>query len=222
MRYLLAPGVSFCRVGDRLLFLDVEHDKYLCLSTAAEHSVTRLVEGGTLRDDDHDALNRLEQQGLLRRGDASSGPLPCPAAPETVGSLLDVELPSATLPMLASAALQLACVSLLLKTRGLAALLAGTAKSKRRAARQSAPEAKALASVAAAFDQLSLHATAHDRCLVRSVAIARHLIRTGGRPDLVIGVKLQPFKAHCWVQHDTWLVNDRTDVVRAFTPILIV
>ncbi|RYM07421.1 lasso peptide biosynthesis B2 protein [Sphingobium cupriresistens] len=41
------------------------------------------------------------------------------------------------------------------------------------------------------------------------------------RPDVVLGVQLGPFSAHCWVQHEDRLVNDRVDMVRTFTPILV-
>jgi hypothetical protein len=38
----------------------------------------------------------------------------------------------------------------------------------------------------------------------------------------VIGVKLRPFAAHSWVQSGPWLVNDRIDMIRAYTPIMAV
>jgi hypothetical protein len=47
------------------------------------------------------------------------------------------------------------------------------------------------------------------------------MIAKGIRPDVVLGVQLGPFSAHCWVQHEDRLVNDRVDMVRTFTPILV-
>jgi hypothetical protein len=47
-------------------------------------------------------------------------------------------------------------------------------------------------------------------------------MRLRGRADLVIGVKLAPFRAHAWVQWRDLLVNEQADVTRLFTPILVV
>lgn len=219
MPYSLSPGISFCHVGDRLLFLDVGQDRYFCLSSVGERSFRHLI-SDTLLADDQRALDRLADQGLLRRS-GDGPPQPCPDAPVLAGSLLESDLPKAPIRLIAGAAVRLVSVSLVLRIRGFAHLLDRVTESKRLASGQGTPPALSVVCVAAAFDQLAIHTATHDRCLVRSVAIARRLIRIGARPDLVIGVKLQPFKAHCWVQQDGWLVNDRLDVIRPFTPILI-
>ena len=39
---------------------------------------------------------------------------------------------------------------------------------------------------------------------------------------LVFAVMTRPFAAHCWVQLDETVLNDRLDHVRKFTPILVV
>ena len=61
-----------------------------------------------------------------------------------------------------------------------------------------------------------------DNCLSQSVAIAGRLLHRNVRATLIIGVRLGPFNAHCWVQRDDRLVNDRFDMVRMFTPILAI
>ena len=47
MGFTLRNGISFCRVGDRIIFLDIVTDRYFCLSPEAEHSFRALAEDGT-------------------------------------------------------------------------------------------------------------------------------------------------------------------------------
>jgi hypothetical protein len=77
-----------------------------------------------------------------------------------------------------------------------------------------------LAEVAAAFRLSRLIASPLDRCLPRSLAAAHGLLDRDIVPELVFGVRLQPFAAHCWVRHGQVLVNESLDQVRNFTPIL--
>jgi hypothetical protein len=62
MGFTLRNGISFCRVGDRIIFLDIEADRYFCLSRSAEHSFRALADGATPPPDD------AHVQGLLARG----------------------------------------------------------------------------------------------------------------------------------------------------------
>jgi hypothetical protein len=38
---------------------------------------------------------------------------------------------------------------------------------------------------------------------------------------VVIGVRMHPFMAHCWVQRDEVVLSDDLDSVATYTPILI-
>lgn len=221
MGHALRSGVSFCRVAGRLMFLDAPNDRYFCLSPVAEESFRRLAEGREMDADQRRALNRLEIDGLLEPCPGSVRPLACAARPPADESLLDLDRERASLWQLAAAGFHLATVPAALRLRGFGAVIARTRrlKARPRSAGISFDQAR---HVACAFERTSDLVTAHDRCLARSIAIARRLLALGGRPDLIIGVKLQPFRAHCWVQLDRWLVNDRAEIVRDFTPILIV
>lgn len=59
-------------------------------------------------------------------------------------------------------------------------------------------------------------------CLVDSLALLRLLGPTGHAAMLVFGVKLHPFAAHCWVQSDDLVLNDRLDNVAAFSPVRVI
>lgn len=59
-------------------------------------------------------------------------------------------------------------------------------------------------------------------CLVDSLALLRLLGPTRHAAMLVFGVKLHPFAAHCWVQSDDLVLNDRLDNVAAFSPVRVI
>lgn len=76
------------------------------------------------------------------------------------------------------------------------------------------------AAVAASFASLRLWSS-HDRCLPRSLALARAIRIAGGEARLVLGVTLHPFAAHAWVQDGDTVLNDMLDHVLLFRPILV-
>jgi hypothetical protein len=62
----------------------------------------------------------------------------------------------------------------------------------------------------------------HLDCLPSALALRRYLGWRGVRTDFVIGVKIAPFAAHCWLQIEDVVVGDSLERVRGFTPIRIV
>lgn len=218
MSFALAPGVSFCRTAGRLVFLDIDRDRYLCLAPAAEQAFDRYATGCALNDGERARLDGLADGGPLCRSTTNATPAPPPYRPAR-GSVLDRPRARVGVTAVATAGLELAGAALRLKVQGLGRVLRATAERKARAARAGGSER--VPPVAAAFERLSTVTSAHDRCLVRSIAVARRLIACGVAPNLVIGVRLGPFKAHCWVEHDGYVVNDRLEIVRPFTPVLI-
>jgi hypothetical protein len=45
-------------------------------------------------------------------------------------------------------------------------------------------------------------------------------VSNGYEARLVLGVKLRPFGAHCWVEHEHMVVSDQLEMIHPFTPIL--
>ncbi|MDR6849921.1 MULTISPECIES: lasso peptide biosynthesis B2 protein [Alphaproteobacteria] len=73
-----------------------------------------------------------------------------------------------------------------------------------------------------AFERIASLFGEANECLPRSLAFRRLALRYGHRPSLVIGVKINPFGAHCWVQSGARVDNDSLERVRLFTPIHVV
>lgn len=219
MPYALRPGLSFCRVADRTLFLDARQDRYFCLAPTAEIAFGRLLAGDPLDIEDGLALDRLAADDLLRPSQVPVPIAPCAPPARPRASLLDRPMPRAGPLEIAAAYWHYARVKLDLRRRGFDTTLARTVQ--RKPAIASHKTAGATVRTMTAFATLGGAIGSHDRCLPLSLALARRLYALGQPVEIVIGVKLQPFQAHCWVQMGDLLVNERHDVTRTFTPILV-
>lgn len=221
MRYRLHPNVSFCLVSGRVVFLDLSADRYFCLSIPAERTFLRSIQGSELDSGEDALLARLTASGPLSCDRSHPPAIPCPAVAELRASLLDEPLLRPTLPGICLAAASLFAAPVRLRTLGLNGAIRQLSRRKRRARLRSVGKDRLLRAVTG-YVRLRDIVTENDNCLVRSMAVANGLISAGATPQLIMGVKLQPFAAHAWVQCEDWLVNERWDVVRDFTPILVV
>lgn len=71
-RYTLRDDLAFCRIGERLVFLDVGNDRYFRLPQALEHSLLAYLAHDPVSDLE---INDLVERGLLvERSQATAGP----------------------------------------------------------------------------------------------------------------------------------------------------
>lgn len=210
----LRDGLSYCLVGDRPVFLDLPADRYFCLGTELETAFRSWALG---EDPTPAARATLIGHRLLEPGE-SAEPRASPAAPAS--SLLDLPAGKARLPMFAAALCHLAAAAARLRVRGLEGTIGGLHRRKARS-RSGADMARAIR-IAHMHERAALLTTSYDKCLWRSLALAGHLTAAGLGCELVLGVRLRPFHAHCWVRIADAVVNDRVETVRTFTPILVV
>ncbi|WP_370584620.1 lasso peptide biosynthesis B2 protein [Novosphingobium sp. KA1] len=75
--------------------------------------------------------------------------------------------------------------------------------------------------IVAAFQSMRLLLDPTDRCLPLSFAMAFEMKRSGCRCNVIFGITLEPFRAHCWTQFEDRVLNDRLDHVLDFKPILV-
>lgn len=212
----LQRSLSFCVVGSRHVFMDLERDRYFCLESAAEVRFRALLDG--LDRGDVPALGTLDIDNLIVSGETGQPLAPCPRAIASRSLLDEAPVPRwrRHVPGLWWA---LMATRRDLRNRSLASCLAGLGDQRAAAGPRRHGDEAALRAIAFAFERIALWVTRHDQCLVRSLALARYLVRHGLDPDLVFAVKLQPFQAHCWVECGGWLANDRGETVMHFTPI---
>ncbi|HZF43649.1 MAG TPA: lasso peptide biosynthesis B2 protein [Sphingomonadaceae bacterium] len=221
MTFALRPGITLCETGGSIIFLDVDRNRYFGLAGQAEQSFRALAAAQRPSAADHAALLALVRQGVLVNCADAAPPCAWPAGPSPARSLLDVP-GNATASAVVGAFAQLAASRLMLKTRPFGALLATLKRRKSMLRPARCEEMPILAGTAAAFRLTALVAGSLDLCLPRSLALAHRLLDQGVAADLVIGVRVRPFAAHCWVRHGSLLINESRDQVRNFTPILAI
>lgn len=220
MVFDVAPGISFCQCKGRFIFLDLGRERYFALSAEGNHAFGRLIEGTDLPPEDERTLCGLARQGLLVKCPDGPKPVGCRMQRMPARSLAETSVRAGLTEMLWSVA-RLAGAKREVKRKPLRTVLDRLARRK---ARQGLcePLEDELIEIAAALRRSALVATPLDQCLPRSIAAAHMLLDRNCRSELVIGVRLQPFAAHCWLQSGPTLINETLEEARNFTPILIV
>jgi hypothetical protein len=61
-----------------------------------------------------------------------------------------------------------------------------------------------------------------DACLRNSLTMAEYLAGFELYPTFAIGVRMDPWAAHAWLQHGSVVLNDRVEHIRLYTPILAI
>lgn len=211
MRNFPVAGITYCLCDDRAVFLDINRDRYFCLPSALNRSFVRTVAyGDTMHNDDVERL-RARGIGIPMTGQYAARPK---APPLPVSQIAPSDA--------ATSLLRVGAVHLLVRSRlkrwRFARLIAHEQQRPSPISREVSDQE--LAGLHAAFQSTSLWIGEADQCLARSIAFRMLAFRLGAALTLVMGVKLDPFAAHCWVQIGDQVANDSLERVRNFTPIL--
>lgn len=218
MPFQLRTNLHFCLVDDRAIFLDIDRDRYFYLPPKLEDAFLD-VAAGNLSDGD-DRARPLLQQGLLRSVPEPAWPI---AALRPDPPLRDLGVEDASqvfLPLMArSVATQLFC-AWAIRQRPLARIVADLRRPPRAALKSFEASERRVRAIRRSFVATQMVLRPHDRCLAQSMAFLRLCKYTGFVPALLFGVRINPFTAHCWIQHGSLVLNDEAERVRSFTPIL--
>jgi Transglutaminase-like superfamily len=215
--YRLRDGVSFCRVSGTHVFLDLLADRYFGLSDRLNHIFERIVAG--------EMVSRCEAAPLLRSGlllacDTDARPLPCNVTPLALSDAARLQS-RVRLRSIAGALVSRARWTLRVKRRGLAENIAAFERWQHQGCKQS-PSSTALTEMVRSYDLAALLWSERDRCLPNALALAHDLTRHGLVVQLVFAIRIDPFQAHCWIQCGGTPLRTDPDVLRGFTPILVV
>ena len=220
MAYAIRAHLAYTIVSRWTVFLDIPADRYVCLGGLAGRALSTIASAVDLTLPEQEALQPLLKAGFLRT-DAPETAVCHPPSISFRSSLPGVmSAPFIPHEMLA-VAYHMARQQHAAKTCSLHDMIDGFATRKSLCRAQKDDEHHRAIRIATAFDRMSLLLGAYDRCLARSFALARYLTARNVACDLVFGVSMDPFAAHCWVQHDGVILNDHLDHVRTFTPILV-
>lgn len=197
--------LAWCAIGENYIFLDLENDRYFRLPQGRNQAFMQAL--------DHSGEGHCHQP--------ESFPLPDDwSTPDQVSPA--ITMGPFRLSLVARAIWVQRRVERKLAARPLASVLLDLRRvTGVRASAATASEAKACSTIRA-YEQARLLRPAAGRCLPRSIALAVELAASGTTARVVIGVKLAPFAAHCWVQLGNTVLNDSVEEVLRYRPILIV
>jgi len=219
MGYRLADHLSYCLVGDIPIFLDLQADRYVCLSESAKMAFESLVESPAPSAAMAPVIERLEASGLLQyhKGETRLAAVTA----QSVYSEADLAGSRTSSQEILAAFGHVCSAELQYKKRSLLENIVGFQARKARAKPVHSAEAK-VRSIAQAHRLIRRIVPSTDRCLQRSLALAGHLAAVGIPASLIFGVTLAPFSAHCWVQYGSMVLNDRMDHVAQRSQILVI
>ena len=219
MGYIFRSGLHACDPGGTLVFLDIAEDRYFALGAVAFEVCSGLIAGRKPSTSDLYVIQSLVAGGVLVHTGNDARPSLClPAVPASC-ALTGNERASARTDAIVGL-IRYVSVLTALRLCPLSSVLAEVAGAKRRL-RGDGERADAASRAAVAFARIDRLISPGGRCLPRSITIVRMLLACCSAVDLVIGVKLRPFEAHCWAQQREAVVGDSLPNIAPFTPILI-
>lgn len=215
MGFALRPGLHFCEAASVFIFLDLKKDRYFRLPVRLEDHFRNLVDNPLSAGS---TAPPLIEAGVLRPAIFRQSL----SRPRLIAGRSGLDALSAAKPTGFEVARSLVSdigVSTQLRLGRLAALIASYENAKIGRTLTTPVTDDGAARVVRAYERATLFRASANRCLSRSLAMARRL--AGLRCDalLVIGVRAQPFAAHAWVQSGDIVLNETPDEVARYTPI---
>lgn len=215
MGYKLRPDLHYCQVASSYIFLDLANDRYFRLPPALEDKFSRLVEDPLSAGA---AAPPLLEAGIL----CASTFRQSLSRPQLVRAMLGADSLGSIKPTALEVMKALSSdiwTSRLLRFGRMAALIRSYSRSKIGRTLALRPGDREPHRVVSAYERAGLFRSPANRCLSRSLAMARRLAHLDCDAFLVIGVRADPFAAHSWVQSSGVVLNDTPDEVARYTPI---
>jgi hypothetical protein len=219
MSYRLSPGVHHCMVEDRSIFLDLARDRYFALPANLEAAFGQAFQDPCASTIPPDDVERLIRAGVLEAVD--DGQMPVPHAPPAAPASDRISVASASKASL-TLVVQVVLVQLM---ASLVVLIFPLRVIARHLERLNSGESRIDSDrmtdgLAAAFRVASVLIKVEGNCLPRTLAFVWLARLRRCDVHLVIGVRINPFSAHCWAQGGDVVLNDRLDRIILFKPIL--
>lgn len=223
----LAPLVFLAPVRDRAVVLDLVRDRYVVLGRRLAAAALQLT---GLASETQVAPDELAK---ARRELISSGILVEQARPDTRFGVEPAEPAQSLWPRSCYLSVPLPPVRLSARVAVLRALTEAQRALERgpflevvqRIAREPDRSAPARSSAQTLLDQFAAVRPwfpVKPICRLDALALALHLRRHGHPARLVFGVRLEPFRAHCWVQIGATTLNEAHDLAAGYSPVLAV
>jgi Transglutaminase-like superfamily len=221
MGFRLPNHVSFCRIQGATILLDLRRDWYFQLDPALEPTFAELAAGAP-QAADAQMLSRLVELGVIEDLHGATTEIVAAAALEPNETWRERAAPQpCPAPFLIEVWMAVGRARTHVRKVAFERLIERQRLRKAKARAAPPPDPQVLAGVAARFDRARRSALIDPICLQDSLALLDVFARRRLYPDLVIGVNTSPFRAHCWVQAGSLVLNQNLDQVSAFHPILV-
>ena len=209
----LSPHIHVAVLDQRVVILDTHANRYRLVTGRKAQALAALAAGHAPID--RTALAALTVEHII--GDASSVAASHSVTPPR-RSALEYADPATVEFAWTELAVAAAATSIRLRLTRFDRLLAWTCAGI--APRRAVCDAT-LIRLAHAFDRGRIQVPIHRVCLHDAILLARMLGRRGIAHQLVFGVRLDPFGAHCWVQTGDLVLTGMLATAREVTPILV-
>jgi len=225
MQYQLRDSLSFCVVDGHPIFLDISGDRYFMLPATLERAFTAYIDGHDLSTSSLRTL--LEHKILLPAGHLERRCQTSCAKPATRSAMEDQVQDEGVSVREYLKVLAIVCkVRSRLRRKSLYVLLNDLAAHRRsKVSLSAAASRKSIdADVVAAanqFHRARKWVPFGTTCLLDSLSLVTYLANRHLPADLVFGVALSPFSAHCWVQFRHIVLNETVTGAAAHTQILV-
>lgn len=210
-----APHFHYCVIDGRIVGLDLRAARYFFVRGASADALLQLEAGDAgSHVPESEALKDLLKLGYVTLEPSGGRPLRrCRAEPATSR----VEWPRLRSRGLDTLLLcwRLAITRLCIATGSLSHVLRPIEK---RASHMEICDIRTLRERLGRFMASRPSIPLPRSCLLDSAVL--YLFLGDASVDLVFGVTVTPFAAHCWLERDGHLLNDELDYVRRFTPIM--
>jgi len=229
--FRLAKGVFACASEEGAIVLDSERDSYLGFDPEQERALGALVSDwprmaiDVAGDAAIQLARALQKRGVLELDDGAYRDAALASPPAVTESLhLWEEMSAQDVRLRDVWAFAVACLFAGWYSRN-----GKFGPAIRRVRRRKSLHARAHFNVDSAQIALSryYHIRAfffskRGRCLFDSLTLLEFLAHEHLYPDWIIGVQIQPFAAHSWIQHERFVLNGTPEFVRGYRPILAV
>lgn len=220
----LREDVRFCLIGSRTIFIDIAAERYFGLPASLDEAFRRLLDPTPLSSAEQKTLQSLVDRGLLIEDGKPPIPTPPLCKPDLASDLmtcLPEKISSSAIALALWSETVAATAYHRLSLRRITEVLCRWRQRRPGQTHHTENDLQSYYELTGSFRKTAFLFPPADRCLTKALA---YLSACGSRhlnPSLVFGVRANPFAAHCWVQHESFILNDELERVRIFTPILV-
>jgi hypothetical protein len=226
MQYQLREDLSFCRIDGHFIFLDIQRDRYFRLDNAMESALLAYIDHN---EHSSTGFSKLIKHNILTKASGTERCVAPPVIKSPSRSVLEEGTETHKFDVFACLEVFaiLAATKWQLKTRKLKDILDRLIASRQgrgRAQGSARPEPleKTTLDAVSLFRQMRRYVPIASCCLLDSLSMVKFLMRRRLPSTIVVGVTLDPFGAHCWVQVADLMLNETLDKASLYTTIKII